>query len=419
VRCLSCVLAVAIRIAQRIGIHSESTYTGCTVLEAEMRRRLWWSLVIFDYRICELTDYKSTTLIPTWDCNTPLNVNDFEIRPDMKNSPVIHENPTEALFAVVRSELADFVRHSAFHLNLVNPSLNTIAQPRDARHGPVPAGGELIALGKVIEDKYLAFCDAEDQLHYMTIWITRGTLARSRLLEHYSRHSTSSVLETDAQRSTATSYALSMLECDTKLRTSPLTKGYIWFVSLYLPALAYLYILNDLRKWPASDHAEEAWGAIRDNYEALTMHPKQYKRNEQGGIYLEKFSQVALQAWEAREALLKQQHKPPEPPPRMVSDVKNKIMQRSQTFSSEHSSGEEPNNGAVDINNTDNSPMPPITPMSLSGGHHATGGGQSFTGPGPGGYYPDIPGQAIMDVDMDQFWTSVDLDWMHTYTEDK
>ncbi len=37
-------LAVAIRIAKRMDIHDESSYTKYDALEAEMCRRLWWSL---------------------------------------------------------------------------------------------------------------------------------------------------------------------------------------------------------------------------------------------------------------------------------------------------------------------------------------------------------------------------------------
>ncbi len=74
-------LGVAIRIAQRMGIHTESTYARFTVLKAETCRRLWWSLVIFDNRICEMFDYKMATLTPFWDCKPPVNVNDFEILP--------------------------------------------------------------------------------------------------------------------------------------------------------------------------------------------------------------------------------------------------------------------------------------------------------------------------------------------------
>jgi Fungal specific transcription factor domain len=98
-------LDAAIRIAQRMGIHKESTYAKCTALEAEMRRRLWWLLIIFDHRIAEMSDQTITMLTPTWNCRTTLNVNDFDLRLEMKTPPEVHEKPTEALFAVVRSEL--------------------------------------------------------------------------------------------------------------------------------------------------------------------------------------------------------------------------------------------------------------------------------------------------------------------------
>lgn len=401
-------LAVAIRVAQRIGIHNESSYASCTVLEAEVRRRLWWSLVLFDYRICELTDYKSTTLIPTWDCKAPHNVNDFELRPEMKNLPAIHDKPTEALFVLVRCELANFVRHSAFHLNLVSPVLNAIVQAKQTRQGQSPEDADLTDLQKVIEDKYLASCDEEDQLHYMTIWTTRGSLARSRLLAHYYKHSKSSVQETDVQRRAAISYALTLLESDTKLRTSPLTKGYLWFITFYLPALAYLYILNDLRKWPASTHAEEAWRAVAENYEAFTMHSKSGERTERGSIYLEKFGQVILQAWQAREKVLKQQNQSPGPLPLILSDVRLKMSMQMSAVPPEFCQQDDPEHatpsGVDNVANTSPMLATPTNPQNH---------GQKFTGPGLSGYYPEFSTQGTMDIDMDQFWTE-NWGWMNS-----
>jgi len=97
-------LGVAIRIAQRMGIHSESALAKCTAVEAEMRRRLWWSLILFDTRIGETANSKTTTLDPTWDCKIPLNVNDSDLRPEMKGPPAIQGKSTEAPFAIVRSK---------------------------------------------------------------------------------------------------------------------------------------------------------------------------------------------------------------------------------------------------------------------------------------------------------------------------
>lgn len=393
-------LGVAIRIAQRMVIHNESSYAKCTALEAEMRRRLWWSLIIFDNRICEMSDYKTAMLAPTWDCRIPLNVNDFDIRPEMKSPPAIHDKPTEALFAVVRSELSDFVRHSAFHLDFTNPSLKTIA--KDTQHGPVLEGDELIALEKTIEDKYLEFCNPENPLHFMTIWTTRGYLAKIRLLEHYSRYSMSSVQQTDTQLDAAISHALSMLECDTKLMTSPLTKGYLWLVHFHFPFSAYIHIVQDLRKRPIEEHAEKAWEVMSDNYEARFMNMEQ-----DDNPLFKLFSRIVLQAWEAREAVFRQQDKPLEPP-RIVSDIKHEVMQ--MTSNAQNSNIERPN-GAVGMNIDDFS-----MPMQMDFGGHGLlygMGGQGSAGSGPGGY-PDIPGQAMMDVDVNQLdWTTIDWNPMH------
>jgi hypothetical protein len=62
-----------------------------------------------------------------------------------------------------------------------------------------------------------------------------------------------------------------MPDCDTKLRTSPLTKGYLWFVHFHLPFPVYIHIVQDLRKRPIEGHAEKTWEVMSDNYKARFM----------------------------------------------------------------------------------------------------------------------------------------------------
>lgn len=393
-------LGVAIRIAQRMGIHNESGYAKCTALEAEMRRRLWWSLILFDTRICELSDYKTAMLTPSWDCRTPLNVNDFDLRPEMKTPPAVHGTSTEALFAVVRSELGEFVRHSAFHLDFTNPALKTVA--KDVQHGPVPEGGELVTLEKMIEDEYLKFCNPENPLHFMTIWTARGYLAKNRLVEHYSRYSKSSMQQTAAQRDAAFSQALSMLECDTKLMTSPLIKGYLWLVHFHFPFLAYIHIVQDLRRRPIGEHAEKAWEVMSANYEARFMNVEQ-----DDNPFFKIYSRIVLQAWEAHEAMFRQSDKPLKQP-RIVSDIKHKVTQR--TPNAQNNIAEQPN-GAVSMT-IDHYPM--SMPMDFGGHGLLYGmGGQGFAGSGLGDY-PDIPGQNTMEIDVNPLdWATIDWTTHH------
>ncbi len=409
-------VAVAIRIAQRMGMHYESSYNtpGCKALEAEMRRRLWWSLVLFDHRICEIVGQeKSTSLSPIWDCRPLLKVNDFEMQADMKKPPAKHDtSATEALFAVVRSELADFVRHSASHLAIIggNPSADMIAQANRE-------GGELKVLETMMETKYLAHCNPEVPLHFMTIWTTRSFFARSRLMEHYLTHAKSAPEQlTDAQRSKAYGYALHMLECDTQLRTSPLTKGYLWLVeALYSPILAYFHILNGLTKRPGEEHADKAWNAMCDNYEALINGPKHHRTRL---MFALKFSSITLQTWEAREKLRRQQNSPPEPPPRLVLDARMRAMQMSSSGPS--AQGSSPGKQSVGLNpSLSLSAASGSSPTSLMlfpsldlGGPQASEGGQNLGGPTPAGFFIDMSGQASMDIAMDQFWSDEAFKWM-------
>lgn len=370
-----------------------------------MSRRLWWSLVLFDHRICELCDDKTTTLTPVWDCHTPLNVNDFELRPEMKNVPAVHDKPTEALFVTVRSELADSIRHCTFHVNFANPSLNAIAQPR--------AILELTALEKTIEDKYLTHCNSEHPLHFMTIWTTRATLARNRLLEHYSRRSTISAKPTDAERRTAFSSALSMLGCDTILKKSSLVQRYLWFVDLHFPALAYIHLLNGLIVQPSHVDADKAWDAMSDNYEALTLRRRQLSTDEELGVHflLVSFSRVILTAWDAREASLKEQNEPMMLTPRIVSDIRNNVMQMTSSCSLSQQAGQ-CSEGQRSTSITDDFSTLDF-PMN-QGSQNITIEEPAFADISCADFFPNTLEQPVLDVNMDQFLSDMGWRWVGT-----
>ena len=389
-RSLSSILGIAMRIAERMGIPNESDLSKCNVLEAEMRRRLWWSLVLFDSRIGELADYKTTKLAPTWDCRIPLNVNDYDLRLEMKEPPEVLGKSTEALFAVVRGELGDFIRNTMFYLDFTAPVLKPIA--KDVQDGSISGASELVALEKLIEDKYLKSCDPENPLHFMTIWTARAFLAKYRLAEYHSKCLNSSMHQTEAQRDTAIYHAFNRLECDTKLMTSPLTQGFIWLVQVEFPFPAYIQILQDLRRRPVIGQAEKAWEIMSDNYEARFITPQHIDNNPFHKI----FAKLVFQAWEAREAAFRQQREPLTPP-KFVSSLRRLAAQSVQDTNAEH---------PHDDIGSDADGFLMSTPMDF--GSHIYGiemqSGYAAMDPG---VYSRMPGLAALDPDV-----SVDqLDW--------
>lgn len=386
-----------------MGLHDKSSYAKHTVLESEIRCRVWWSLVLLDQRVCEISDYRATTLVPIWECRTPSNLSDFELRPEMNSSPAFHDRPTDALFIVVRTEMADFIRHTQFHLDFVNPTFNHIARANRPSQRPTSEGSEVTALETMIEEKYLAHCDPDDPLHFMTIWVARGYIARNRLLEYYSRHSKSAGQQTDSQRSAALTYALSMLDCDTKLRNSPLTKRYLLLFEIFVPALAYTHILNHIRRRPLDPLADKAWGDMRANWQARTAVPMPTnKEDEKNGLV--SFSRVVLPAWTAWKEALTGQGQIAEMP-RIVADLRDRVRQTEPVLHLDCGLARLDTGVRVDGYS-----LSGPTPTQPGGGSDGVGQ-EFFPGPGRGGHsgmlFP-VPG--MMDVEMEQFWAGSNWD---------
>lgn len=74
----------------------------------------------------------------------------------MKGPLVIQRKSTESLFAVVRSELGQYIRHTLLHLFLTGPTLKTFA--KHLQNSVALNGGELVKLEETIENPYLKSC---------------------------------------------------------------------------------------------------------------------------------------------------------------------------------------------------------------------------------------------------------------------
>lgn len=379
-RSLSALLGIAVRIAQRMGLHIESRNAVCTAFKAELRRRVWWALALFDARVSEMADHKNSILSPIWDCKIPANVNDFAIGPEIKQYPMTHGFPTESIFTVVRSELADFTRHCAFHLDFTTPAFKIIV--KEASTSLDLGNDDLNALEQRIQEKYLKFCNPENALQFMTIWTARSILAKNRLLQHYSRHSRSGNQQTDEQRDMAISYTLDMIESDTTIAKNPLVKGYLWLVNTYFPFPAYIHLVQDLRRRPRAKLVERCWQSMNENYGSRFA-----TLDEQKNPFFKILGKQVLQAWAAYEDACRELGRVPDRP-QIIAAIERRGIKL---------------------------PTTPKDPGSASAGTSVralTGGVNMSADMGFGNdglLFPDLPQQAFMDVDMDLFdWTAVD-----------
>ncbi|KAK1704813.1 hypothetical protein BDP67DRAFT_417441 [Colletotrichum lupini] len=388
IRSISSLLGVAIRIGQRIGLQHESANTRCTVLEAEMRRRLWWSLVLFDARMSGLTEHKATNLTPTWDCAVPLNVSDSDLRAEMKEPPRAEMKVSEALFSVVTAELADFTRHTAFYLDMTNPILKPIAKE-------LPGGGKVDWLEKSVEDKYFRYCDLENPTHFMALWMSRASLSKFRLME--TSHSFYEGPVEEKHRITLSS-ALRWLQCDAKLAASPLIQRFRWFLQIYYPFPAYIRITQFLKLNPLDPKGEYIWNAMSDHFEA------RFEQLEPGyNPVFVPFTEVIVRTWEVVAAALRNSGQPVVPP-RIVAKVQEKLSEVTPALSPQ-SSDTGPKAEAMNMNPYDFSAPFPMDIVSQSLTYD-----QGTYSPTDNGLYTNIIVPDMRSINIDQFnWDSLDL----------
>jgi hypothetical protein len=226
----------------------------------------------------------------------------------------------------------------------------------------------------------------------MTIWTMRGYIAKNRLLQHYSQYSAASTQQTDTQLSVGISHAMRMLECDTNLMASPLTKGYLWLVHLHFPFLAYIHLLQDLKKRPVEGHTDLAWEVMSNNYEVRMMDAKEDHRP-----FFIVFSRIVFQALEAREHVSRQRETPLVAP-RIVSDIRNKVMQMMSNFGQDTDTAQPGGASAVSV---DNLSVPMHMQFNIPGMEYgATGQIPTSLGPWE---YPEMPGPSSMNADANQF----------------
>jgi hypothetical protein len=180
----------------------------------------------------------------------------------------------------------------------------------------------------MMEQTYLAHCDAQNPLHFLTIWTARAALAKIGFAHYLSTNSQSFGQETEDQRDLGLSFALRLLECDTMLMTSALITNFRWAVYLNFPFPVYVHLVQALKRQPLGEHADRSWQAMSDNCAARLMNIEKKDspmETKPSSPFFTIFAGLVLQAWTAREAVSAQSV-----PPKIVTDIKRKMALMSE-----------------------------------------------------------------------------------------
>lgn len=87
-------LGLAVRIAQRIGLHKDPSWFSYSPWMSEWRRRLWNQLILLEQRTVAFEGMQSLLNFP-WDTRLPLNADDGAWNASLFMKPSETPNPTE------------------------------------------------------------------------------------------------------------------------------------------------------------------------------------------------------------------------------------------------------------------------------------------------------------------------------------
>src|SRR5687767_338497 len=98
-----------LRIAQKMGYHRDGETLNLPPFETEMRRRIWWQVVMQDVKYAMISGLSNSLLPVNWDTKRPSNVNDADLYPGLTEPVQERDGPTEMAFVLVMTEIGKFM----------------------------------------------------------------------------------------------------------------------------------------------------------------------------------------------------------------------------------------------------------------------------------------------------------------------
>lgn len=279
---------VAVRIAQRMGIHRDGEKLGLPPFEVQMRRRLFYQLLPIDGLASQMSGAAIAMVPNTWDTERPLNVNDDQIWPGMTEAPQEQQGATEMIFCLTRSCIGKYFARAKISIH------GAEAEGIDDHHRAERVINEAES---EVEQKYIRYCDIINPLHFLTMGLARCGITAMRLLTRLPKVRSNKA--TDDERQELFRLANKIIDTDAQAFAHASLKSFLWHVKpffLWGTWDSLIFILTSLGK----DHhlippgeAEAAWKRIEQifyNHDEL-LKPKR-------ALYVA-FGRLTLKAWEA------------------------------------------------------------------------------------------------------------------------
>ncbi|KAJ5124126.1 uncharacterized protein N7515_007951 [Penicillium bovifimosum] len=306
---------IAVRVAQRIGIHRDGSAHGLSVFETEMRRRIWLQLILIDATSAQFCGVASTPLPATIDVQAPKNANDSDLDPRMT---VAHDKPgpTEMIFVLTRSALGKWLHRLSNQSE--SPNTSPWAFLSSSSMSLRDKDEAIDELERHLEGDFLCHCDKSIPLHIATTIMARSAIYYTRLMAHHPRqYQCPNKRISEAEKDIIFEYSLKMTEYTDYAQNCLVVRKFSWHMINHMPWDAIIFMLSELRHRTDPEEKEKVWQLIGNVY----------SRHLQGlgkkglGLLHKAIQSLMIKAWRAYIEECNLNHRTPTPCPTIVASL--------------------------------------------------------------------------------------------------
>jgi hypothetical protein len=275
-----------------MGLHREVASANLSVLEAEVRRRVWWQILTLEGQTSSLSGHTSlhtglniATFSQVLRPGGLLNVNDSDLSPNMREPPREHEGITEMLFCCIRQQIGRSMWAQFVGTKAETDSIETKIKNID----------ELEAR---LQEQYIQYCDPSVALHCLATLVVRTATAKMRLRVYAPHRYKESEPQPQEEKDAAFALCLQIIEYDNRGHnptTMSLLKGFMWHMQVFFQLEAFIYILSELRVRTIGEQADWAWEQV----EACYGNHQEILKVTRNNLWFA-VGNLALKAWEER-----------------------------------------------------------------------------------------------------------------------
>lgn len=260
--------SLAVRIAEAMGLHHDSTTSSFRPFENEMRRRLWWQLCDLDSHTTE--DRASNSLINPGSFNTrlPLHINDEDISLNSVEDVIEKEGYTDMTFVLICHEVLVAMREFA------NIAASTVDSSQ-ARSQEVEVWNvdSVIKLQRHIKEKYLRHLNLTHPFHWFIRIVADVITAVMWLLVcRPLKRRPDSLSSSQLAHPDILSLSVDVLERFHQLQTDPAVSQFRWLSQTYVQWHALAVTIAELCVEIEGPMVERAWAIVEPSFQQMAQH---------------------------------------------------------------------------------------------------------------------------------------------------